>query len=70
MCGQAKEAVPSPITPDELEKLGDFAAGSMGPKVQAAMAFVRRTGGLAGIGALSDALEIVNGSKGTLIVPN
>lgn len=61
--------MPSPITPDELEKLGDFAAGSMGPKVEAAINFVRRTGGVAGIGSLSDALEIVRGKKGTLIVP-
>ena len=27
--------MPSPITPAELLKLGDFAAGSMGPKVGA-----------------------------------
>ena len=30
-----KEPVPSPITPAALLKLGDFAAGSMGPKVGA-----------------------------------
>ena len=29
-----KEPVPSPITPDALRRLGSFAAGSMGPKVQ------------------------------------
>jgi carbamate kinase len=50
--------------------LGDFAAGSMGPKVGAALEFVRKTGGTAGIGALSDALDIVRGQKGTLIVPH
>lgn len=29
-----KEPVPSPITPAALMALGDFAAGSMGPKVR------------------------------------
>ena len=28
-----KEPVPSPITPDALRRLGNFASGSMGPKV-------------------------------------
>lgn len=28
-----KAAVPSPITPERLLRLGDFAGGSMGPKV-------------------------------------
>ena len=29
-----KEPVPSPITPAALRRLGNFAAGSMGPKVR------------------------------------
>jgi carbamate kinase len=33
----------------------------------AACSFVRKTGGVAGIGALGDALEILHGTKGTLI---
>lgn len=53
--------------PEALEKL-TFAAGSMGPKVQAACDFVRATGGKAGIGALEDAVAIVEGRAGTLIV--
>ncbi|CAB3804690.1 Carbamate kinase 1 [Paraburkholderia caffeinitolerans] len=43
--------------PDALEKLG-FAAGSMGPKVQAAMEFARTTGKDAVIGSLSDIVAI------------
>ena len=39
-------------TPDELGA-HDFASGSMAPKVEAACAFVRETGGRAGIGSLA-----------------
>lgn len=46
-----------------------FAAGSMGPKVQAACDFVNRTGGLAGIGALEDACAILAHRSGTRVVP-
>jgi carbamate kinase len=56
-------------SPDALEKLA-FAAGSMGPKVQAACDFVRATGGRAGIGALEDAVAILEGREGTLVVPD
>lgn len=52
--------------PNELEKLG-FAAGSMGPKVQAACEFARNTGKVAVIGALADIEEIVAGRAGTRI---
>ncbi|MCS3470718.1 carbamate kinase [Pseudomonas sp. JUb42] len=52
--------------PDALEKLG-FAAGSMGPKVQAACEFARNTGKVAVIGALADIEEIVAGRAGTRI---
>jgi carbamate kinase len=52
--------------PDELEKLG-FAAGSMGPKVLAAMEFVRNTGKDAVIGALSDIMAINEGNAGTRV---
>ena len=51
--------------PEELEKMG-FAAGSMGPKVQAACEFAR-TGKRAAIGALADIEAIVNGEGGTQI---
>jgi carbamate kinase len=54
------------VTPHELAAL-DFAAGSMGPKVQAACDFVNRTGGLAGIGALQDASAILVREAGTRV---
>jgi len=53
-------------TPDELDAY-DFAAGSMGPKVEAACAFVRQTGKLAAIGALADIEQIVAGKAGTIV---
>ncbi|MFF9777979.1 carbamate kinase [Streptomyces sp. NPDC013978] len=56
-------------TPDQLRGRG-FAPGSMGPKAEAAALFVSRTGGLAAIGALDAAYEIVHGLSGTLIRPD
>ena len=53
-------------SPDELRRLS-FAAGSMGPKIEAACRFVDATGGRAGIGALADARAILEGTRGTLI---
>lgn len=44
-----------------------FAAGSMGPKVEAACDFVNRTGGVVGIGRLEDAPMILGGEAGTVI---
>ncbi|WP_175744976.1 carbamate kinase [Burkholderia ambifaria] len=52
--------------PDALDELG-FAAGSMGPKVQAAIEFVRRTGRDAAIGSLADIAAIVAGRAGTRV---
>lgn len=52
--------------PDELERLG-FAAGSMGPKVQAACEFAYNTGKVAVIGSLADIEAIVQGKAGTRI---
>ncbi|MFA5882957.1 MAG: carbamate kinase [Acidimicrobiia bacterium] len=49
--------------PDALAAHG-FAAGSMGPKVEAAVAFARG-GGTAVIGALDDAARVVTGATGT-----
>jgi len=46
-----------------------FAAGSMGPKVAAAIQFVERTGRRAAIGTLSEIEAIVQGEKGTNVVP-
>ena len=44
-------------------------AGSMGPKVEAAIRFVERTGNRAAIGALTDVARIVEGVAGTQVVP-
>jgi carbamate kinase len=44
-----------------------FASGSMGPKVEAAIAFATETGQPAAIGKLEDAVEIVAGRRGTRI---
>ncbi len=44
-----------------------FAAGSMGPKVEAACRFAEATGGLAAIGALQDAPAILRGERGTRV---
>jgi carbamate kinase len=56
-------------TPAELRR-GGFPDGSMGPKTEAAARFVERTGGLAGIGSLDAAYEIVHGRSGTLVRPD
>ena len=45
------------LTPDEAQAL-DLPAGSMGPKIRAAAAFARR-GGLAGIGRLDQAVDLL-----------
>ena len=55
-------------TPTELRGL-DFAAGSMGPKVDAAARFVESTGKRAAIGGLEQIVEIVEGKAGTQVVP-
>jgi carbamate kinase len=44
-----------------------FEVGTMAPKVEAAVRFVERTGGFAGIGALAAAAEILRGEAGTII---
>ncbi len=54
----------STTTPDEIEK-HEFEAGSMGPKVEAACDFVRRTGQRAVIGSLADLPAMVAGNAGT-----
>jgi carbamate kinase len=54
------------VSPDALDAW-EFAAGSMGPKVQAACEFARGSGGVAGIGRLEDVSAILAGEAGTLI---
>ncbi len=56
------------VTPNDLREL-DFAAGSMGPKVEAAIRFVENAGKRAAIGGLEQIEEIVDGSAGTQVVP-
>jgi carbamate kinase len=55
------------VTPEQLRAVS-FAAGSMGPKVAAAVQFVERTGRRAAIGALNEIEEIVAGKAGTNVV--
>jgi carbamate kinase len=55
------------ITPQELRALA-FDAGSMGPKVAAACRFAERTQRMAAIGALDQAVAILAGEAGTIVV--
>jgi carbamate kinase len=55
------------VTPAELRAM-DFAAGSMGPKVDAAARFVEHTGKRAAIGSLGEIEAIVDGTAGTQVV--
>jgi carbamate kinase len=57
------------VTPQEL-RASSFAAGSMGPKVDAAMRFVDATGQRAAIGSLDQIEQIVAGTAGTQVVPS
>ena len=53
-------------TPAELRALS-FAAGSMGPKIEATCRFVERTGGEASIGSLAELGAISRGEAGTRV---
>lgn len=54
-------------SPDALAALR-FAAGSMGPKVEAACEFARESGRRAAIGALADIARLVEGTAGTSVL--
>jgi carbamate kinase len=54
-------------TPKELRG-SEFAAGSMGPKVDAALRFVEATGKRSAIGSLDQIEQIVEGTAGTQVV--
>ncbi len=56
-------------TPGQLRR-HTFPAGSMGPKVEAACAFVEKTGKQAAIGALAGIEAVVEGDAGTLVRPD
>ncbi len=64
--GKPTQKAIAAVHPDVIEKMS-FAAGSMGPKVQAAVNFAKRTGKEAIIGSLSDIVDIVKGKAGTRI---
>lgn len=53
-------------SPETLRRQG-FAAGSMGPKVEAAAGFVEASGNSAAIGRLEDAIVLLRGDAGTQI---
>ncbi len=53
-------------SPSALEQF-EFAAGSMGPKVEAAQDFAETTGKAAAIGALADVQKMVAGTGGTTV---
>jgi carbamate kinase len=57
------------VTPEELRG-SEFAAGSMGPKVEAALRFVDNTGKRSAIGSLEQIERIVEGEAGTQVVPS
>ena len=64
--GTADQQAIQTAHPDAIQEM-NFADGSMGPKVEAAIQFARNTGGVAGIGSLSEAGEISGERAGTLI---
>jgi carbamate kinase len=49
---------------------GEFAPGSMGPKVEAVCHFVERTGARAVIGSLNQIDELMSGRAGTQVLPD
>jgi carbamate kinase len=55
-------------TPDEIRDM-DLPAGSMGPKVEAAIAFAEHTGKAAAIGRLAEIGQVIAGERGTRIEP-
>ncbi len=60
------------VTLEEIERYqeeGHFKAGSMGPKVKAAIRFVKNGGKMAIITALEKAVDALSGKAGTKIVP-
>lgn len=63
--GERKIAKANPAALEALS--AEFAAGSMGPKVQAVINFVKATGKDAAIGSLSDIEDIVAGKAGTRV---
>ena len=67
--GGADQAAIGATTPEALDDL-DLPPGSMGPKVEAAGAFVRASRKMAGIGRMIDARAILDGHAGTRVTPD
>jgi len=51
-----------------MQRAGEFGAGSMGPKVEAAVGFLEGGGRQAYVGTLDDAPAVLRGERGTAIV--
>ncbi len=64
--GTAEQELIRAVEASELRQM-DLAAGSMGPKAEAAGAFVDATGGIAVIGALGQIEAMVDGTAGTRV---
>jgi carbamate kinase len=64
--GTPEQRLISRATPAELSA-GEFAEGSMGPKVKAACTFVEQTGGRAVIGSINDTQALLRGDAGTTV---
>jgi len=70
--GTPREQWLTMVTPGELrrqKRAGQFPEGSMGPKVDAVVAFVEQSGGSAAIGSLEELGAVVAGDRGTQVVP-
>ena len=67
--GTPDQEMLSTLKVSEIDEL-NLAAGSMGPKVQAARNFVQHTGKRAVIGALADIEDLVLGKAGTTVIPD
>ena len=64
--GKPNQKAIASVHPDVIGQMA-FANGSMGPKVQAAVNFVKQTNRDAVIGSLSDIVDIIKGKAGTKI---
>ncbi len=66
--GTPNEKPLTDVTVDEMRNYS-FAAGSMGPKVNACCEFAEQTGGTGNIGDLYQAIDVMNRKTGTRIYP-
>jgi carbamate kinase len=67
--GTADQRAIGRTTPSSLEALS-LPAGSMGPKAEAAISFVRKTGKRAAIGTLAELGQVIAWDRGTRIEPD